>query len=246
MAKVAINGLGRIGRATLKIVLETDALELAAINDLIPTDNLAYLLKYDSVYGRFPGTVEAEEDALVINGKRIPVTSIKDPAELPWSDLGIDVVFESTGIFTKADGLKKHLSAGAKYAILSAPAKSPEIATVVHGVNKPDDDSFFSCASCTTNSITPVVEVLGSKIGVKKAMLTTVHAYTSSQQIVDGPSKKRRRGRAAAANLVPTSTGAAVATAKALPQYEGKFDGVAIRTPVPVGSISDITFVTER
>ncbi|MFW6213444.1 MAG: type I glyceraldehyde-3-phosphate dehydrogenase [Spirochaetota bacterium] len=246
MAKVAINGLGRIGRATLKIVLETDALELAAINDLIPTDNLAYLLKYDSVYGRFPGTVEAEEDALVINGKRIPVTSIKDPAELPWSDLGIDVVFESTGIFTKADGLKKHLSAGAKHAILSAPAKSPEIATAVHGVNKPDDDSFFSCASCTTNSITPVVEVLGSKIGVKKAMLTTVHAYTSSQQIVDGPSKKRRRGRAAAANLVPTSTGAAVATAKALPQYEGKFDGVAIRTPVPVGSISDITFVTER
>jgi glyceraldehyde 3-phosphate dehydrogenase len=246
MAKVAINGLGRIGRATLKIILETDALELAAINDLIPTDNLAYLLKYDSVYGRFPGTVEAEEDALVINGKRVPVTSIKDPAELPWGDMEIDVVFESTGIFTKADGLKKHLSAGAKHAILSAPAKSPEIATVVHGVNTPDDDSFFSCASCTTNSITPVVEVLGSKIGVKKAMLTTVHAYTSSQQIVDGPSKKPRRGRAAAVNLVPTSTGAAVATAKALPQYEGKFDGVAIRTPVPVGSISDITFVTEK
>jgi glyceraldehyde 3-phosphate dehydrogenase len=245
-SKVAINGLGRIGRATLKIILDRPELELVAINDLIPTDNLAYLLKYDSVYGRFPGTVDAEDDALIINGKRIPVSSIKDPADLPWKELGVELVFECTGIFTKADGLKKHNSAGARHAVLSAPAKSPEISTVVHGVNKPEDESFFSCASCTTNSITPVVEVLGDKIGIKKAMLTTVHAYTSSQQIVDGPSKKRRRGRAAAANLVPTTTGAAIATTKALPQYEGKFDGVAIRTPVPVGSISDITFVTEK
>lgn len=245
-ARVAINGLGRIGRGTLKIVLENPLLELVAVNDLVPVDNLAYLLKYDTVYGRYGKSVESTESSLKIDGKEIPVYSEKDPEQLPWKDLGVQVVFECTGVFTKSDGLKKHLSAGAKHAILSAPAKSPEIATVVHGVNTPEDDSFFSCASCTTNSITPVVEILGREIGIEKAMLTTIHAYTSSQGIVDGPAKKYRRGRAAAANLVPTSTGAAVATAKALPEYEGKFDGVAIRTPVPVGSISDITFLTSK
>lgn len=245
-ARVAINGLGRIGRATLKIILDHPELELVAVNDLVPADNLAYLLKYDTVYGRYAKTVESTEKSLKIDGKEIPVYSEKDPEQLPWSDLGVQVVFECTGIFTKIDGLKKHLSAGAKHAILSAPAKSPEIATVVHAVNTPEDDSFFSCASCTTNSITPVVEILGREIGIEKAMLTTIHAYTSSQGIVDGPAKKYRRGRAAAANLVPTSTGAAVATTKALPEYQGKFDGVAIRTPVPVGSISDITFLTSR
>ncbi len=245
-ARVAINGLGRIGRGTLKIVLENPLLELVAVNDLVPVDNLAYLLKYDTVYGRYGKSVESTESSLKIDGKEIPVYSEKDPEQLPWKDLGVQVVFECTGVFTKSDGLKKHLSAGAKHAILSAPAKSPEIATVVHAVNTPEDDTFFSCASCTTNSITPVVEILGREIGIEKAMLTTIHAYTSSQGIVDGPAKKYRRGRAAAANLVPTSTGAAVATAKALPEYEGKFDGVAIRTPVPVGSISDITFLTSK
>jgi len=245
-ARVAINGLGRIGRATLKIILENPGLELVAVNDLVPVDNLAYLLKYDTVYGRYGKSVESTEKSLKIDGKEISVYSEKDPEQLPWKDLGVQVVFECTGIFTKAEGLKKHLSAGAKHAILSAPGKSPEIATVVHAVNTPEDDSFFSCASCTTNSITPVVEILGREIGIEKAMLTTIHAYTSSQGIVDGPAKKYRRGRAAAANLVPTSTGAAVATAKALPEYQGKFDGVAIRTPVPVGSISDITFLTSK
>lgn len=245
-ARVAINGLGRIGRATLKIILEQPQLELVAVNDLVPADNLAYLLNYDTVYGRYEKRVEATEKSLKVDGKEIAVYSEKDPGSLPWKDLAVQVVFESTGIFTKTDGLKKHLSAGAKHAILSAPAKSPEIATVVHAVNKPQDESFFSCASCTTNSITPVVEIMGRRIGIDKAMLTTVHAYTSTQGIVDGPSKKYRRGRAAAANLVPTTTGAAVATTKALPEYEGKFDGVAIRTPVPVGSISDITFITSK
>ncbi len=246
MARVAINGLGRIGRATLKIILDQPGFELVAINDLVPADNLAYLLKYDTVYGRYGKSVESSEDALSVDGKEIRVLNEKDPAQLPWSELGVDAVFECTGLFTKEEQLKKHLSAGAKHAILSAPAKSPEIATVVHGVNTGEGEQMFSCASCTTNSITPVVEIIGREIGIRKAMLTTIHAYTSTQAIVDGPSSKYRRGRAAAANLVPSSTGAAVATTKALPQYEGKFDGVAIRTPVPIGSISDLTFVLEK
>jgi glyceraldehyde 3-phosphate dehydrogenase len=245
-ARVAINGLGRIGRATLKIVLDEPELELVAVNDIAPPDNLAYLLRYDTVYGRYEKAVAVEDGGLVIDGKTYKVLSEKDPGELPWRDLRVDVVFECTGAFTKAEDLQKHVSAGAAYAILSAPGKDG-LGTVVHGVNAPPADSrVYSCASCTTNAITPVVEVMGRRVGVRKAIMTTVHAYTSSQALVDSPAKKMRRGRAGAANLVPTSTGAAIATAKALPQYEGKFDGIAIRAPIPVGSIADLTFVTER
>ena len=248
MAKVAINGLGRIGRATFKIILETPELELVAVNDLVPPDNLAYLLKYDTVYGRYDKKVESDGDSLIVEGKRYRVFNQRDPAQLPWGDLGIDVVFECTGVFTRKEDLEKHLQAGAKFVVLSAPAKSEDIGTVVHGVNRPEDDSvrMISCASCTTNSIAPVVEIMGRRIGIKKAIMTTIHAYTSTQAIVDGPHKRPRRGRAGAANLVPTSTGAAVATTKALPQYKDKFDGVAVRAPVPVGSISDIIFLTAR
>jgi glyceraldehyde 3-phosphate dehydrogenase len=246
MAKVAINGLGRIGRATLKLVEDTTDLELVAVNDLVPVDNLAYLLKYDTVYGRYEKEVEYTDDSLVIDGKPCRVYDKKDPAELPWSELEVDVVFECTGVFTNREGLEKHLQAGAKHVILSAPVKGDGVPMVVHGVNETGASQLISCASCTTNCITPVVEVMGRRIGIKKSIMTTIHAYTSSQAVVDGPSKKWRRGRAAAANFVPTSTGAAKATTKALPQYEGRFDGVAVRGPVPVGSLSDLVFVTER
>jgi glyceraldehyde 3-phosphate dehydrogenase len=229
-ARVAINGLGRIGRATLKILLDEPELELVAVNDIAPPENLAYLLKYDTVYGRYEKTVETGDGSLVVDGQSYQVLSQKDPASL-----------------TRKEDLQKHIQAGARHAILSAPEKGGGVSTVVHGVNAAEPDAqVISCASCTTNAITPVVEVMGRRIGVRKAIMTTVHAYTSSQAIVDGPAKKMRRGRAGAANLVPTSTGAAIATAKALPQYEGKFDGIAIRAPIPVGSIADITFVTER
>jgi glyceraldehyde 3-phosphate dehydrogenase len=244
---IAINGMGRIGRAALKIILDTPELNLVAMNDLIPSDNLAYLLKYDSVYGRYGREVMSEKEALIIDGNSIPLFHEKDPAVLPWAKLQVDVVLECTGVFTKGEDLKKHLQAGAKHAILSAPAKDEETVTVVHGVNDPSKrPEIISCASCTTNCIAPVMEVMDRSIGVKKALMTTIHAYTSTQAIVDGPSKKWRRGRAGAINLVPTSTGAAVATAKALPGLKGKFDGVAVRAPVPVGSLADIVFLSSR
>ncbi|MEQ8962803.1 MAG: type I glyceraldehyde-3-phosphate dehydrogenase [Coleofasciculus sp. C2-GNP5-27] len=247
MTKIAINGFGRIGRAVFKIALDNSDLELVAINDLVPPDNLAYLLKYDTVYGKYNKNVDSTKDSLVIDGKSYQILSEKDPAQLPWRDLGVDLVFECTGIFTKKPDLEKHIQAGAKRVILSAPAKSEGVTTIVHGVNQPDEsEQIVSCASCTTNCITPVVEVMGRRIGIKKAMMTTIHAYTSTQAIVDGPSKKFRRGRTAAANLVPTTTGAAVATTQVLPQYQNKFDGVAVRAPIPVGSISDIIFVTDK
>jgi glyceraldehyde 3-phosphate dehydrogenase len=185
---------------------------------------------------------------LIVDGNHYKVVSERDPAQLPWGSLGIDLVFECTGLFTNKEALEKHIQAGAKSVILSAPTKSEGIETVVYGVNHvPESDNIFSCASCTTNCISPVVEVMGRRIGIKKAILTTIHAYTATQAIVDGPSKKQvREGRAAAANFVPSTTGAAIATTKVLPQYKGKFDGVAVRAPIPVGSISDIVFVTER
>ncbi len=247
MAKVAINGLGRIGRAALKIIMETPELELVAINDIAPRDNLVYLLKYDTAYGRYDKDVELDGDVLVIDGQRIQFVQERDPANLPWEELGVDIAFECTGFFRTAEGMEKHLEAGAKYVILSAPAKGEGVVTVVHGVNVPEGDvKMHSCASCTTNSITPVVEIIGRRLGIQKALLTTIHAYTSTQAIVDGPSKKIRRGRAAAANFVPTTTGAAIATTRVLPQYVGKFDGVAVRAPIPVGSISDMVFLTEK
>ncbi len=244
--KVGINGFGRIGRAAFRIIQEVPELEIGAINDLVATDNLAYLLKYDTVYGRYPGTVEVDGDTLVVDGQRYPVSHEKDPAQIPWEENGVELVIESTGVFTTVDAVRKHLEAGARTVLLSAPAKD-DMAVVVHGVNAADpDQNILSCASCTTNSITPVVEIMERHFGVQKAVLTTIHAYTSSQGIVDGPSKKWNRGRAGAANFVPTTTGAAIATGKALPFVDGKFDGIAVRGPVPVGSVSDLTFVLDR
>ncbi|KPL22807.1 MAG: glyceraldehyde-3-phosphate dehydrogenase [Anaerolineae bacterium SM23_84] len=247
MAKVAINGLGRIGRATFKTIFDTPELDLVAVNDIAPWDNLVYLLGYDTVYGRWEKNIELDGDTLVVDDTRVKTTQERDPSQLPWGELGVDIVFECTGVFTKQEDMKKHLQAGAKWVILSAPTKSADVPTVVHGVNRSDESiQMISCASCTTNSITPVVEIMERRIGIKKAVMTTIHGYTSTQRLVDLPHKRWRRGRAAAANLVPTTTGAAIATSKALPQFVGKFDGVAVRVPVPVGSLSDITFLTSR
>lgn len=245
--KIAINGMGRIGRAALKLILETKGLELIAINDIISIENLVYLIKYDTVYGNYERKVTYEGQTLIVDGTRIDYSTIRDPEQLPWKAKDIDLVIESTGLFTLREDAEKHIRAGAKTVIISAPTKSKDAPTVVHGVNSADGKvSIFSCASCTTNNISPVVEILDRRIGIKKAIMTTVHAYTASQGIVDGPSKGNfRMGRAGAANLIPTTTGAAIATTKALPGLTGKFDGVAIRTPVPVGSLSDLTFITK-
>ncbi|RDY59403.1 type I glyceraldehyde-3-phosphate dehydrogenase [Flagellimonas nanhaiensis] len=246
--KIGINGMGRIGRAALKVINETPGLEVVAVNDIVPIENTAYLLKYDTVYGVYEKEVSHESDTLEVDGNKIHYTSIRNPEELPWKEHGVDLVIESTGVFTKGEDAERHIKAGAKTVVISAPTKSEDTPTVVHGVNSEDGDtSVFSCASCTTNNISPVVEILGRRIGIKKAIMTTVHAYTASQGIVDAPSKKNfRMGRAGAQNLIPTTTGAAIATTKALPGFAGKFDGVAIRVPVPVGSISDLVFVTDR
>ncbi len=245
--KVAINGLGRIGRSIMKLVLDEPSLELVAVNDLVGAENLAYLLRFDTVYGRYAKPVVVDEGDLVVAGHEVRTLSIRDPLELPWRKLDVELVFECTGALTRRDDLEKHVRAGARTVLLSAPSKGGEVETVVHGVNAPNGTSpIISCASCTTNCITPVVEIVGRRIGLAKALMTTVHAYTSSQSIVDAPSKSFRRGRAAAANLVPTTTGAALATTRALPEYEGLFDGIAIRAPIAVGSIADLTFVTSR
>ena len=248
MLNVAINGLGRIGRATLKIVLDNPALQLAAVNDMLTADNLAYLLKFDTVYGRWAREVHAQNDRLRIDTKDYPILRERDPAKLPWREMGVDVVFECTGAFRERVDLVKHIEAGARFVILSAPAKGEDVPTVIHAVNQFPQSSvqIISCASCTTNCITPVVEVMGRRIGIKKATMTTIHAYTSSQSIVDSGGKDYRRGRAAAANLIPASTGAALATTRALPELRGKFDGVAVRVPVAIGSLADIVVVTSR
>jgi glyceraldehyde 3-phosphate dehydrogenase len=244
---VAINGLGRIGRAALKIILDADRLDLVAINDIAASENLAYLVKYDTVYGRYPHDVGAADGALVVDGRRIPAFGERDPANLPWGELGVDLVLECTGAFTTAEDLERHIQAGASYVILSAPTGSETIPTVVHGVNRASGrPRVVSCASCTTNCITPVIEVANRRFGVESAVMTTIHAYTAGQQLVDRPSRSFRRGRAGAANLVPTSTGAAQATARAVPELARRFDGIAVRAPVPVGSIADIVFVAGR
>ncbi len=220
---------------------------MAAVNDLVPAENLAYLLTYDTVYGRYGKPVTADGDALVVDGRTVPLYSRRDPAELPWRDLDIDLVLECTGVFRREEELARHLEAGARFVILSAPARTETVATVVHGVNTaPAGQQTVSCASCTTNCITPVVEVMDRRIGVERAVMTTIHAYTATQQLIDGPSKDFRRGRAGAANMLPASTGAALATTKALPGLAGRFDGVAVRIPIPVGSMADITLVTAR
>jgi glyceraldehyde 3-phosphate dehydrogenase len=244
---VAINGLGRIGRAVLKLVIDEPALELVAVNDVVDAENLAYLLRFDTVYGRYSKTVAVDEGDLVVDGSKIRTLKSGDPAELPWKELGVELVFECTGKFIWREDLERHIRAGARMVLLSAPSKGGEVETVVHGANVAGGSPrIISCASCTTNCITPIVEVIGRRIGFKNAMMTTVHAYTSSQSMVDGPNKRFQRGRAGAANIVPTTTGAARATTRALPQYEGLFDGIALRVPIPVGSIADLTFVTSR
>jgi glyceraldehyde 3-phosphate dehydrogenase len=247
MSTVAINGLGRIGRAALKILLDADGLDLLAVNDIADAENLAYLVKYDTVYGRYHREVSAAEGALVVDGNRISALTERDPANLPWDDLGVDLVLECTGAFTTAEDLEKHIRAGASYVILSAPTKSETVPTVVHGVNRPHGrPQVISCASCTTNCITPVIEVAHRRLGVERAVMTTVHAYTAGQRLVDSPSKSFRRGRAGAANLVPASTGAAEATTRAVPELAGRFDGIAVRAPIPVGSVADIVFDASR
>ena len=205
MAKVAINGLGRIGRATLKIVMDTPGLDLVAVNDLGASDNVVYLLKYDTVYGRYEKTVEANDDGtLTVGEHRLTLRREENPARLPWKSLNVDIVFECTGAFTRREDLEAHIRAGARYVILSAPSKSDDVETIVHGVNTPQGGTaIISCASCTTNCITPVMEILGRRIGVRKAIMTTVHAYTASQAIVDSPHAHARRGRAGAANWFP-------------------------------------------
>jgi glyceraldehyde 3-phosphate dehydrogenase len=248
MKKIAINGFGRIGRAALKVIMDTPGLEVVAINDLMTVDNAAYLLKYDSIYGSYTHEVAVNGTQLVVKGKKITFLSQMDPGLLPWKDLQIDFVIESTGRFTNREDAEKHIHAGAKNVVISGPTKSVGTPTVIHGVNSKDGKtSIFSCASCTTNNIGPILEILDRRIGIRKVILNTIHAYTASQSLVDGPSKKEPRlGRAAGVNLIPTSTGAAIATIRAIPQLEGKFDGISIRTPVPVGSISDLTFVASR
>ncbi len=244
---VAINGLGRVGRAVLKILQEHEEFELVAVNDVASPEDLAYLLHYDSFYGRYHKPVRHEGDALIIGETRCKVLGEADPARLPWSELGVALVLDCTGKFTRREELQKHLDAGAQRVLLSAPAKGEDVPFVVYGVNEVEADAqIISCASCTTNCIAPVIEVMGRRIGVRKAIMTTIHSYTVSQPLVDVPAKKRRRGRAGAINFVPTSTGAAQATTRALPQYQGRFDGVAVRAPVPVGSMADITLVTEK
>jgi len=248
-SRVAINGLGRIGRAALKLALEQPQLELVAVNEIGSLDNMVYLLKYDTVYGRYERPVEALDGKLVIDGKPLVYLSERDPEQLPWADLEVDLVLECTGRFTEREDAEKHVRAGARWVVLSGPTRSPDVPTIIHGVNRPDGETqIISCASCTTNNITPLVEILDRHFGVQKAVLTTVHAYTATQALVDSPgsAKDLRRGRAAAQNFVPSSTGAATATAKALPAMQGRFDGVSVRGPVVVGSLSDVVFVLDR
>lgn len=248
--KVAINGFGRIGRAFARRSYGRD-IEIVAVNDLGSLENLAYLLKYDTVYGRAPFTVEEKNGALLIDGKEVKFFSEKDPANLPWKDLQIDVVVESTGFFTDYQKAQVHITAGARRVVITAPVKEESSlgATVLMGLN---EDRLATCAitsnaSCTTNSASPIIAILDEAIGIEKALLSTTHAYTASQSLVDGPSRKdKKEGRAAAQNIVPTTTGAAIAVTEAYPQLAGRFDGIALRVPVVAGSIADITFVAKR
>lgn len=245
--RVAINGLGRIGRAVFKVLVSNDNFDVVALNDIVDSENIAYLIKYDSVYGRFEKDIKPDKGALILEGKRIPLYGEKDLSDIPWQEHDIDMVFECTGVFNERTDLEKHLEGGAKLVILSAPAKGDDIPTVVFGVNKPQaGEKIISCASCTTNCIAPVVEIIDRHFGVQKASMTTVHAYTSTQGIVDSPNKKIRRGRAASENFVPTTTGATRATTQVIKHLKNKFEGSAIRGPVPTGSIADMNFVIKK
>lgn len=245
--KVGINGFGRIGRQVFRIMHER-GLDVVLVNDLTDNKTLAHLLKYDSNYGRFPGEVSSDEEFIVVDGKKIHATATRNPEELPWGEMGVDVVIESTGVFRDREGASKHLKAGAKKVIITAPAKDPDI-TVVIGVNEKDlkpEHQIISNASCTTNSLAPVMKVLDEAFGVERSLMSTVHSYTNDQRILDLPHKDLRRARAAAINIIPTTTGAAKATGLVLPQLQGRFDGAALRVPTPTGSISDITAVLAR
>lgn len=247
---IAINGFGRIGRAALKSLLakKGSKVKIVAINDLTDTETLAHLLRYDSCYGKYNKNVLSTKDSLVIDGKKYKVTAEKDPAKLPWKELGVDVVLECTGRFRTKEDAGLHIRAGAKKVIISAPAKGG-IKTFVMGVNEDKikkTDKVISNASCTTNCLAPVTEIIRKNFGIKKALMTTVHSYTADQNIVDGPHKDLRRARAAAVNIVPTTTGAAVAVTETITQLKGKIDGMAIRVPTPVGSITDVVFLVSK
>jgi glyceraldehyde 3-phosphate dehydrogenase len=251
MTKIAINGFGRIGRLVLRCGVEDPNLEFVAINDIVPPDNLAYLFKYDSTHGRFNGTVESDESHIIINGKKIKCLSEKEPEKLPWKAMGVDYVVESTGIFTDHDGAGKHITAGAKKVVISAPAKDKSVPTFVMGVNEskydPSKNNIVSNASCTTNCLAPIVKVMMDNFGIEEGLMTTVHAMTATQPTVDGPSKKDfRGGRGAAQNIIPSSTGAAKAVALCIPEVEGKLTGMAFRVPTPDVSVVDLTLRTTK
>jgi glyceraldehyde 3-phosphate dehydrogenase len=247
--KVGINGFGRIGRNVFRAAQASGAdLEFVAVNDLVDTETMAHLLKYDSILGRFPGTVEVEGDSIIIDGKELKVLSERDPAALGWGDLGVDVVIESTGFFTKRADAAKHIEAGAKKVIISAPATEPDV-TVALGVNfdeayDKDAHHVISNASCTTNCLAPLAKVLHESFGIEQGLMTTIHAYTADQRLQDMPHKDPRRSRAAALNLIPTSTGAAKAVGLVLPELNGKLNGFSMRAPVPTGSAVDLVFTT--
>lgn len=246
--RVAINGFGRIGRLTFKFLLEKDNVEVVAINDLTANSTLAHLLKYDSIHGRFDGSVSADDEGIVVNGQKIKIFEEPDPAKLPWGELNIDVVLESTGRFVNEEGTGKHISAGAKKVVISAPAKG-NIPTVVLGVNSDSltgSETVVSNASCTTNCLAPMAKVLDDNFGIEKGYISTIHAYTADQRIQDAPHRDLRRARAAAVSIVPTSTGAAKAVGLVLPHLKGKLDGVAMRVPVPDGSLTDLTVILKK
>lgn len=250
--KIGINGFGRIGRLVMRSGINNPQIEFVGINDLFAPANLAYLFKHDSTHGTFDGTVEAKDDGIVINGRFIPCFSIRNPAELPWGNLGTDYVVESTGLFTDRDGASNHLKAGAKRVVISAPTKDPDqVSTLLMGVNHqtfdPTKDTVVSNASCTTNCLAPVAKVIDDNFGLTEGLMTTVHAMTATQPTVDGPSKKDwRGGRGASQNIIPSSTGAAKAVALVLPQLKGKLTGMAFRVPTPDVSVVDLTFKTEK
>lgn len=249
MIKLAINGFGRIGRNAFKIAFERRDVKIVAINDLTDTKTLAHLLKHDSSYGTYDRDVKFDDENLIVDGEKIRVFSEKEPKNLPWGEYQVDVVIESTGFFTDPKKAADHLEAGARKVVISAPAKGEGAKTIVIGVNEDtvtEDDKILSNASCTTNCIAPVMKVLEDNFGIEKALMTTVHSYTASQRILDAPAKDLREARAAAENIVPTSTGASKAAALTIPALKGKFDGLSIRVPTPVVSLSDITAVLKR